>query len=58
MAVLSINMIVTIVLVVLRLFVLSNDHLWCVDLCTLLKVHFSAINIYCTVLLSIQMMGK
>lgn len=58
MEVLSINMIVTIVLVVLRLFVLSNDHLWCVDLCTLVKVHFSSINIYSTVLLSIQMMGK
>lgn len=58
MEVLSVNMIVTIVFVVLRLFILSNDHLWCVDLCVSVWAHLSAINMYSTVPLSIQMVGK
>lgn len=56
MGVLSIDMIAITIFVVLRLFVLSNDHLWCGDLC--IETDLSPVNMYNTVPLSIQMMGK
>lgn len=57
--VLSINKMVTIIFVVLRMFILSNDHFGhCVDLCILVSMDLSVVNMYSKFTFSLQNMGK